>query len=54
MAISLNQFANENFEKKLANPNGSYPGECVSLIQQYLYQRLDIPFQNRGKANSIE
>lgn len=50
MAISLDQFVDENFGKILANPDGSYLGECVSLVQQYLYQCLDIPFEPRGNA----
>jgi CHAP domain. len=50
MAISLNTFIENSIGKKLSNPNGSYPGQCVSLVQQYLYQCLDIPFQARGNA----
>ncbi len=31
-------------------PNYKYKGECVSLIQQLLYQVLGIPFKARGNA----
>lgn len=50
MAISLNQFVDDNVGKKLANPDGSNLGQCVSLVQQYLFQCLDIPFERHGNA----
>lgn len=31
-------------------PNYKYKGQCVSLIQQYLYQVFGIPFQAHGNA----
>ena len=31
-------------------PNYNYKGQCVSLIQQYLYQVFGIPFKARGNA----
>lgn len=31
-------------------PNYKYAGECVSLIQQYLYQVFAIPFEAHGNA----
>lgn len=31
-------------------PNNKYMGECVSLIQQYLYHVFGIPFQAHGNA----
>lgn len=31
-------------------PEGSYKGECVSLIQQYLNKVFNIPFKPRGNA----
>lgn len=34
----------------VANPNGSYPSQCVSLIQQYLNRVYGIPFTPRGHA----
>lgn len=39
-------------EGSVANPppNYKYKGECVSLIQQLLYQVLGIPFKYRGNA----
>lgn len=52
MAISLNQFVTNNIGKILSNPDGSVPGQCVSLVQQYLYQCLDIPFTPRGHAKN--
>lgn len=38
-------------QKSVANPTvGTYKGQCVSLIQQYLYQVFKIPYQPRGNA----
>lgn len=39
-------------QKSVANPepNNKYKGQCVSLIQQYLYLVLNIPFKARGNA----
>lgn len=31
-------------------PNYKYAGQCVSLVQQYLYQVLGIPFEAHGNA----
>ena len=31
-------------------PKYKYAGECVSLIQQYLYQVFGIPFEAHGNA----
>ena len=31
-------------------PNNKYKGECVSLIQQYLYRVFNKPFQAYGNA----
>ena len=31
-------------------PNYKYKGQCVSLIQQYLYQVFGMPFKARGNA----
>lgn len=31
-------------------PNNKYPGQCVSLIQQYLYRVFNIPFTTHGNA----
>lgn len=54
MGITLNQFVQENVGKKLDVPGGSpnedLLGQCVSLVQQYLYQCLDIPYKARGHA----
>lgn len=38
----------------IGNPSGnSYPGECVSLIQQYLFQVFGIPYAPRGHAKDF-
>jgi len=38
-------------QKSVANPSvGTYKGQCVSLIQQYLYRVFGIPYQPRGNA----
>lgn len=39
-------------EKSVANPppNNKYKGQCVSLIQQYLYRVFDKPFKAYGNA----
>lgn len=38
---------------KVSNPNGTYPGQCVSLIQQYLAQVFGIPYAPRGNAKDF-
>lgn len=38
---------------KVANPDGSYKGQCVSLVQQYLSQVFAIPFKPRGNAKDF-
>lgn len=38
---------------KVANPDGSYKGQCVSLVQQYLVQVFGIPFRARGNAKDF-
>lgn len=49
--LGLNSFVQNNTGKRLANPvTGSYPGQCVSLVQQYLDQCLDISYTPRGDA----
>lgn len=39
-------------QQSVANPppNNKYKGQCVSLIQQYLYRVFGIPFQAHGNA----
>lgn len=38
-------------QKSVANPGvGTYKGQCVSLIQQYLYQVFGVPYKARGNA----
>ena len=52
MAKSLQQLREWALKvKSTGNPSGgSYHGECVSLIQQYLYQVFGIPYAARGHA----
>lgn len=53
MAISLEKFIEQNKGQILSNPpgsKGSYTGQCVSLVQQYLDQCYDIPFKSMGNA----
>lgn len=51
MAKSLQQFEEwARKERSVANPGGSYRGECVSLVQQYLNQVFGIPYAPRGHA----
>jgi len=38
---------------KVANPDGSYKGQCVSLVQSYLTQVFAIPFKPRGNAKDF-
>lgn len=37
-------------QKSVANPNGTYKGQCVSLIQQYLNKVFGIEYKPRGNA----
>ena len=54
MAISLDEFCEWAIGTgQVSNPNGSYPGQCVSLIQQYLYRCYDIPYAPRGNAKDF-
>ena len=54
MAKSLQQYREWAVSKKrVANPDGSYPGQCVSNIQQYLLQVFGIPFKPRGNAKDF-
>lgn len=41
-AISVDAFVTNNMGKSLANVQGGYQGECVSLVAQFLYQVHDI------------
>lgn len=43
-------------QKSVANPppNNNFKGQCVSLIQQYLYQVFNKPFQAYGNAKDWE
>lgn len=51
--MNLNEFGAWALRKKsVANPppNLKYKGECVSLVQQYLYKVFDKPFKAYGNA----
>lgn len=40
--------------RQVANPQvGTYPGQCVSWIQQYLWQVFGIPYVARGNAKDF-
>ena len=51
--MNLREFENWALaQKSVGNPTeeGSYKGECVSLVQQYLNKVHNIPFKARGNA----
>lgn len=49
--MNLNEFGDWGLNKgQVANPNGTYAGQCVSLVQQYLNQVFGIPYKSRGNA----
>lgn len=49
--ISLKEFIEKHTGKAVANPEeGSFKGECVSLVQMYLYECFGIGFKARGNA----
>lgn len=51
--MNLKQFGDWGLSQgSVANPapNYGYKGQCVSLIQQYLYQVFGMPFKARGNA----
>lgn len=50
--ISLKNFIDKHLGEAVANPEeGSYKGECVSLVQMYLYECFGIGFKARGNAD---
>jgi hypothetical protein len=55
MAISLQEFEDwAQAQKQVANPTvGTFPGQCVSLVQQYLNQVFGIPYAPRGNAKDF-
>ena len=56
MAKSLQEFREWAVAQgsNIGNPQvGTYKGECVSLIQQYLYQVFGIPYKARGNAKDF-
>ena len=51
---SLQQFREWAVKNKsVATPAGTFKGQCVSLVQQYLKQVFNIPFQARGNAKDF-
>ena len=53
MIMNLKEFEKWTLsQKQVGNPTteGSYKGECVSLVQQYLNKVHNIPFEARGNA----
>ena len=51
--MNLREFEKWALEQKSVGnptPEQSYNGECVSLVQQYLYKVYGIPFKPRGNA----
>ena len=54
--MNLKEFGDWSLAKKsVANPGvGTYKGQCVSLIQQYLYQVFGVPYKARGNAKDWE
>lgn len=54
MSKSLEAFTSWAIKNgKVSTPIGTFPGQCVSLVQQYLYQVFDIPFARRGNAKDF-
>lgn len=49
--ITLETFVRTSNGKKIANPNvNTYAGQCVSLVQAYLYECAGIKYAARGNA----
>lgn len=48
--ITLATFVSNNTGKELANVQGQYPGQCVSLVAQYLYQVYGVTVNAWGNA----
>lgn len=55
MTMSLDAFGAWALSRRaVGNPGtNSYKGQCVSLVQQYLYQCYGIPYKPRGNAASF-
>lgn len=49
--ISLKAFIEKYKGKTVATPAGTFKGECVSLLQMYLYDCFREPYTSRGNAN---
>ncbi len=52
--ITTNEFIKKTKGKRVPTPNGNLPGECVSLINAYLYECLEIPSKARGNADDLD
>ena len=53
MAISFDKFIEKYTGKSVANPQvGTFKGECVSLVQMYLYECFGEKFKARGNGNT--
>lgn len=53
MAISIEKWISESKGNFLSNPpgnKGAFKGQCVSLVQDYIYKCFDIPFKAMGNA----
>lgn len=48
--ITFKQFREETIGKKVSLSNGKYPGECVSLVRQYVVKCLGVPDKAFGNA----
>ncbi|NMM23587.1 MAG: hypothetical protein HHJ11_08835, partial [Phycicoccus sp.] len=48
--ITVDQFVANNLGRQLSNAQGTYPGECVSLVSQYLLQVFSITTGSWGNA----
>jgi NlpC/P60 family len=49
--MNFEQFKNWSLAQgSVSTPINTYPGECVSLVQQYLLKVYNIPFKARGNA----
>lgn len=55
MTKTLQQFCIDALNAgQYANPqSGTYPGQCVSFVQQYLWQCFGVPYEPRGNAKDF-
>lgn len=51
MLLTLDEFIKKHTGEAVANPEeGSFKGECVSLVQMYIYECFGVGFKGRGNA----